>query len=232
MSKSFRQPFTLFTNEIPPFLVTNENTIFLIQDFHNYFSNVHEGIIFKISDELYLNEELEEYKNLLLIAKKNIISILKFIRKYNNIQTIYTSLGYFEGEKNSIFLETLGWNLLLKKNTLFETTLKPKKNDLIFSKGFWSSASNVTFVKYLKKRKISNVIISGNFLEYGILNTTFDLMNMGINTLIISDAVTSLTYQANTFIKGSITHGLTKLRSTGETIELINDLNTNNQVIL
>ena len=187
MSKSFRQPFTLFTNEIPPFLVTNENTIFLIQDFHNYFSNVHEGIIFKISDELYLNEELEEYKNLLLIAKKN---------------------------------------------TLFEKTLKPKKNDLIFSKGFWSSASNVTFVKYLKKRKISNVIISGNFLEYGILNTTFDLMNMGINTLIVSDAVTSLTYQANTFIKGSITHGLTKLRSTGETIELINDLNTNNQVIL
>ena len=114
MSKSFRQPFTLFTNEIPPFLVTNGNTIFLIQDFHNYFSNVHEGIIFKISDELYLNEELEEYKKLLLIAKKNIINILNFIRKYNNIQTIYTSLGYFEGEKKSIFLETLGWNLFLK----------------------------------------------------------------------------------------------------------------------
>ena len=73
---------------------------------------------------------------------------------------------------------------------------------------------------------------SGNFLEYGILNTTFDLMNMGINTLIVSDAVTSLTYQANTFIKGSITHGLTKLRSTGETLELINNINANNLVKL
>ena len=95
MSKSFRQPFTLFTNEIPPFLVTNENTIFLIQDFHNYFSNVHEGIIFKISDELYLNEELEEYKNLLLIAKKNIISILKFIRKYSFPPVLIIANIYF-----------------------------------------------------------------------------------------------------------------------------------------
>ena len=85
MSKSFRQPFTLFTNEIPSFLIKRKNTVLLIQDFHNYFSNTKEGVLFKISDELYLNQELEEYKKLLLITKKNIIEILKGVRNFNNI---------------------------------------------------------------------------------------------------------------------------------------------------
>jgi len=232
MSKSFRQPFTLFTNEIPPFLIKKKNTVLLIQDFHNYFSNTKEGVLFKISDELYLNQELEEYKKLLLITKKNIIEILKGVRNFNNINILYTCLGYFENEKLSIFLKTLGWNLLLEKENLFEKKIKPHQNDLIFSKGYWSALTNLSFVKSLKNNKIENVIICGNILEYGIINTTFDLMNMGIKTLIVSDAVTSLTYQANNFTKGSIAHGLIKLRSTGETLELINNINANNQVKL
>ena len=34
MSKSFRQPFTLFTKETTPLVITKKNTILLIQDFH------------------------------------------------------------------------------------------------------------------------------------------------------------------------------------------------------
>ncbi|CAN5740389.1 hypothetical protein BH23CHL2_BH23CHL2_30110 [soil metagenome] len=57
--------------------------------------------------------------------------------------------------------------------------------------------------------------------DYGIRDTCYQLTDLGIASLVASDAVVALTNAGQAHTSVNLAHGLTKLRSTAEILDLL-----------
>ena len=92
--------------------------------------------------------------------------------------------------------------------------------------------SNPDFAAYLRENDLANVVIMGTMLDFGITQTCLELGDRGIGSLIISDAVAALTRASQDYVSGNIAHGLTKLRTTGEVLELLQVVEREGSVLI
>jgi nicotinamidase-related amidase len=69
-------------------------------------------------------------------------------------------------------------------------------------------------------------------LDFGISQTCLDLSDRGISSLIISDAVAALTRVGQDYVSGNIAHGLIKLRTTSEVIDLLQVVEKEGSVLI
>ena len=73
----------------------------------------------------------------------------------------------------------------------------------------------------LEERDIASIIVCGTLFEFGIRQTCAELADIGIGTLVVSDGVVALTHTAAAATSGDIAHGLTKLRTGAELLDLL-----------
>ena len=66
-----------------------------------------------------------------------------------------------------------------------------------------------------------NLLVAGTMFDFGIRQTCYELADRGIGSLVVSDAVVPLTTAMQSPTAGSVAHGLTKLRTTAEVLDLL-----------
>jgi nicotinamidase-related amidase len=91
----------------------------------------------------------------------------------------------------------------------------------VFAKPGWGALANPAFARFLEQRGIENLVVTGAMFDFGIRQTCYELMDRGIGSLVVSDAVAPLTLAAHEHVAGNLAHGLVKLRSTAELLDLL-----------
>ncbi len=215
-----RHPLTLVTKETRPINLTASNTCLLLQDLHAPFADPENGWLARRVKEKVLSREFDDYFELLAIISQNIPKVLGAARDLG-MSVVFSSLGH--GDDNvSDFQQATGWSWDLNgENGSYPTAWEPREGEPILPKPGWSALSNPDFAAYLQENNIANVAVMGTMLDFGISQTCLDLSDRGVSSLIVSDAVAALTRPSQDYTTGNIAHGLIKLRTTSEVIDLL-----------
>ena len=215
-----RHPLTLVTRETRPITLTASNTCLLLQDLHAPFTDPENGWLARRVKEKVLSREFDDYFELLSIISQNIPKVLAAARGLG-MPVVFSSLGHDDGNVSD-FQQATGWSWdLNSENGGYPTAWEPDERELILPKPGWSAMSNPDFAAYLQENNIANVAVMGAMLDFGISQTCLDLSDRGISSLIIADAVAALTRPSQDYASGNIAHGLIKLRTTSEVIDLL-----------
>ena len=227
-----RHPLPLLTKETKPISISKTNTILLLQDLHAPFADVANGLLIKKAKTKVIMREFEEYVELVNQMTPNIPLMVNACREIG-IPVIYSCLGIKGKEKLSPLLEAFGWEWDLEGALgKFDPKWEPIDKEPVFVRGGWSAITNIEFLDLLDNAKIANVLVMGTMLEYGIRQTTVELGDRGISSLIISDGTAALTRFSQDFTSDSIAHGLIKLRSTGETLDILDRCKRESSVLI
>ena len=68
--------------------------------------------------------------------------------------------------------------------------------------------------------------------DFGIRQTCYELTDLGVSSLVASDAVVALTHAGQSHTSGNLAHGLTKLRSTAEILDLLKVMESDGYVLV
>jgi len=227
-----RHPLPLLTKESKPISISKTRTILLLQDLHAPFADVANGLLIKQARAKVIMREFEEYVELVNQMTPNIPLMLNACREIG-IPVIYSCLGIKGKEKLSPLLDAFGWEWNLQGPLgKFDPKWEPMDEEPVFVRGGWSALTNIEFVGLLDNAKIANVLVMGTLLEYGIRQTTIELGDKGISSLIISDGTAALTRFSQDFTSDSIAHGLIKLRSTGEILDILDRCKRESSVLV
>ena len=216
-----RHPLTLLTREVPAIELAPDQTCLLLQDLHKPFADAQGGWLASFARAKVLLREFDDYFDALDLVSPNIVKVLTQARKLG-LAVVYSSMGYLAPASPSPFQEATGWLWELSgENGQFPDAWSPRTDDVRFAKPGWGASGNPAFVAHLHERGVHNVIVMGTMLDFGIRQTCAELSDRGIQPLVVSDAVVALTGVGRSFTTGSMAHGMTKLRSTGELMDLL-----------
>ncbi len=227
-----RHPLTLIIKETRALTLTAENTCLLLQDLHSPFTDDTDGWLVNKVNQKVLMREFDDYFHLLRLIRPNIPRVLETARRMG-IRVAYSCLGHGTFESASLFQLATGldWDLTTPHGRHPEAW-RPLDNEPVYSKPGWSALANPNFVTFLATNKITNVIVMGSMLDFGLRQTCLDLSDRGIQSLIVSDASFGLTDAGHIFTADAVTHGLVKMRTTGELLLLLQTLANKGSVLI
>jgi nicotinamidase-related amidase len=215
-----RHPLTLLTREVPPLSLRPGATWLLVQDLHTPFADIDDGTLARMATDKVLRREFDEYTDALRLIGPNVESLVAAARDHG-LGVVYSCLGYERDRKPSSFQEATGWRWRLDEfETTFPAAWRPAPGDPVFAKPGWGALANPAFARFLEERGIENLLVTGSMFDFGIRQTCYELMDRGIGSLVVSDAVAPLTLAAHGHVAGNLAHGLVKLRSTAELLDL------------
>ena len=215
-----RHPLTLVTRESRPVTLTAETACLLLQDLHAPFADPEHGWLARRVKRKVLTTEFDEYFELLGVISENIPKVLGAARRLG-MAVVYASLGYRD-DNVSAFQRATGWQWDLKaEDGRYLPSWAPHEHELVLPKPGWSALSNPAFASYLAGSNLTNVVVMGAMLDFGISQTCLELSDRGVGSLVVSDAVAALTRAGQDYVSGNIAHGLIKLRTTGEVLDLL-----------
>lgn len=219
-----RHPLPLLTSEVKPIDLSSRRTLFLVQDLHRPFADMKSGWLARKADSKVLRREFDEYFEALELILPNISILLDRCRTIG-ISVAYSCLGYWKGETPSSWQRATGWQWCLDDpEGGFDPSVAPACGERTFEKPGWGALSNPDFARYLEEHKYQNLIVVGSMFDFGVRHTCYQLADLGIGSLVVSDGVASLTRVAYQATAGNIAHGMTKLRSTAELVDLLTQL--------
>lgn len=228
----FRHPLPALTREVRPLDMTRDNTCLLLQDVHAPFADPDDGWIARFARDKVLLREFDEYFDMVRLIANNILAVLVACRDAG-IPVIYTCLGHRLESRPSAFEEATGWRWDLDgPDGRFPPGLEPTDAEPVFAKPGWGALASEEFERYVRERSIRNVIIAGMMLDFGIRQTCYEFGDRGLGSLVISDAVASLTHDGQSYTSGNMAHGLTKLRTTGEFLDLLKELREQGKILV
>ena len=227
-----RHPLTLVIKETLPLNLTVDNTCLLLHDLHSPFTDADDGWLVNKVNQKVLMREFDDYFHLLNLIRPNIPRVLKAARNMN-IPVAYSCLGHFDDEPPSLFQQATGlaWNLDGPLGS-HPDEWQPGENEPVFSKPGWSACANPKFAAFLAENDVQNVIVMGAMLDFGVRQTCLDLSDHGIQSLIVGDAAFGLTDAGHIYTNDAVTHGLVKVRTTGELLLLLKPLQQNGSVLI
>ena len=227
-----RHPLTLVIKETLPLNLTVENTCVLLQDLHSPFTDVDDGWLVNKVNQKVLMREFDDYFHLFGLIRPNIPRVLQTARQMG-IRVAYSCLGYGRFESPSLFQRATGleWDLTTPLGRHPEAW-RPLDEEPVFSKPGWSALANANFTTYLARNNVQNVIIMGSMLDFGIRQTCLELSDRGIQSLIVGDASFGLTDAGHIYTNDAVTHGLVKIRNTGELLLLLKTLQEEGSVLI
>ena len=229
---SGRQPLTLLTREVRPLRLTRSNSCLLLHDVHAPFTDRTEGWLGRHAAAKVLLREFDEYFDALDLMLPNFARVLDACRKLG-LPVAYTCLGYRPPEAPSLFQTATGWTWNLNgRDGSFPVELQPGPGDAVFSKPGWGAPANHAFVGFLADRVITEVIMVGTFFDFGIQHSCYALGELGIGSLVVSDAAPALIKEGQGYTAHNIAHGLTKLRNTAELLDLLELLRQEGSVLI
>ncbi|MEM7129409.1 MAG: isochorismatase family protein [Chloroflexota bacterium] len=228
-----RHPLPLLTNEVPRIELTQEQSMVLLQDIHRPFADAQTGQLALHAQEKVLMREFDEYFQALELGAPNISRVLSTARELS-LHVAFSCLGCRPPMITpSAFQRAAGW--LWELDTVenaFSSDWRPLPNEPIFVKPGWGALATPQFVQHLEKMGISNVILLGTMFEFGIRQSAQALADLGIGVLVVSDGVVALTQAGEKQARGELAHGLIKLRTTAELLDLLERLLTEEAVLV
>jgi nicotinamidase-related amidase len=216
-----RHPLTLLTDEVPGIRLEPGRSCLILQDVHNPLADARDGWLARKAAEKVLSREFDEYFETLRLVAGN-FRVLAEACRAAGIAVTYVSLGLPLNGHPSAFqkatewiwdVDGLGWG--------FSDDWHPNTRDHIFVKQGWGALSSPAFRAFLSEHQIQSAIVAGTFYDFGIRQTCYELTDLGVSSLVASDAVVALTHAGQSHTSGNIAHGLTKLRSTAEILDLL-----------
>jgi nicotinamidase-related amidase len=227
-----RHPLPLLTREVAPVVLDVSSTVLLLHDLHAPFADPEQGWLARRARDKVLTREFEDYFEMLRLITPNIATIADAFRA-RGFPLIYSCLGHRRCEPPSRFQDAAGWRWDLDgPDGEFPDCWRPRDGEPVVSKPGWGALANPAFGAWLRERDIRSVVVTGTLLDFGIRQTCVELSDRGIGSLIVSDAVCSLTPDGHSHTSGSIAHGLTKLRSTAELLDLLAGLDERASVLV
>lgn len=214
-----RHPLTLLTREVRPLPLRPGATWLLVQDLHAPFASA-DGALAELAARKVVSREFDDYREALRLIAPNLERLVAAARAHD-VGVTFSCLGYETGEEPSAFQEATGWRWRLDgPDGAFPAAWRPAPGERVFAKPGWGALANPAFVRFLEEREVENLIIVGAMFDFGVRQTCYELMDRGLGSLIVSDAVAPLTVAAQEHVAGNLAHGLVKLRSTAEVLDL------------
>ena len=227
-----RHPLPLLTKEVPRLALHRGQTIILAQDLHAPFADWDAGWLATRARTKVLSREFDEYADALSLVRPNWQQVIAAART-QRINVLYSCLGYRPPHAPSAFQTATNWLWDLNGPAgQFPADLQPRSAEPVYAKPGWSALGNSEFCTYLAAQQVANVILLGIMLEFGLRQTALALADQGIGVLIVSDGVVPLTQAGGKQAAGELGHGLTKLRTTGELLALLDRLSTEETVFV
>ena len=227
-----RHPLPLLTNEVPRISLSKGQTLVLAQDLHTPFTDAEHGWLAQRARSKVLMREFDEYFQALALVTPNITRILAIVRSLS-LPVAYSCLGYRPPATPSTFQLAAGWTWALEDiDDTFPDEWLPRPTEPIFVKPGWSALAEPRFAEYITTSNIRSVILFGAMFEFGIRQSCLDLADRGIGVLVVSDGVVALTQAGEKQTRGELAHGLTKLRTTGELLDLLARLPAEGMVLV
>ncbi len=227
-----RHPLPLLTREVPPIQLDRSGTVLLLQDLHAAAADPDNGWLARRAHAKVLDREFDEYFDTLRLIAPNIGRLTATCRQLQ-IPVVFSCIGKIANEANAAFQNATGWTWdLAGPDGGFDDRWKPESDEPVFTKPGWGALANSAFKEYLVGRGTHSAIIAGAFLDFGIRQTAYELADLGIGCLVISDAVAGVTTAGEGQTIGNLAHGMTKVRSTAELLDLIAELDQRESVIV
>jgi nicotinamidase-related amidase len=227
-----RHPLPLITREVPALRLTRDHACLLLQDLHAPFADAPQGHLARRAREKVLTREFDEYFDALELIGPNISRVLARARELG-IAVVYSCLGYLPPAEPSALQKAMGWEWDLSgEDGRFPAAWQPREGEPLFAKPGWGALGSAGLEPYLRERGIDTVILVGTMFDFGLRQTAGELTDRGFGCLIVSDAIAALTQVGRTYIGGNVLHGMTKLRSTGELLQLLANLDAQNAVLV
>ncbi len=218
-----RTPLTLATPAIPPLCLCPHNTALLIQDMQYNLTHPQHGLG-RVSTERGVHRELAEYYRQLEAVVENIL-LLKDALAGRGMMVVYTCLAHALEQPPSPLQRALG---LLAPQGADEAQLQPRlaptRREPVFYKRGLNAFHDTELNTYLKEAGITNLMISGAINEFGIRASAGSAQDLGFAPLLISDGTASLTQAAQTRTLQELAYGMTKVRSAGEVLTYLTEM--------
>lgn len=216
-----RYPLPLLTRETRPLRLHAANTCLLLQDVHAPFVDTDQGWLAERAHAKVLDREFDEYFDSVRLILPQVGRLLE-VARHNGLSVAYACLGFQLPKGPSGFQLSTGWAWDLDgRDGRFAPALAPRVGEPIFAKPAWGALAAPGLVGFLADRRVENVILVGSLVEFGLRQTCYELMDLGIGTLVVADAVSALTEAGRASAVGSMAHGLVKVRSYAETADLL-----------
>ena len=227
-----RHPLPLLTNEVPRIALSRAQTLVLLQDLHKPFTDIEDGWLAQRARSKVLMREFDKYFDALALVTPNINRVLASVRALT-LPVAYSCLGYRPPTITpSAFQCATGWLWELDRvEGAFPPDWRPRPTEPIFVKPGWSALATPHFAQHLEKNNIRNVML-GTMFEFGIRQSCMELADRGFGVLVVSDGVVALTQAGEKQTRGELAHGLTKLRTTGELLDLLARLREEETVLV
>jgi nicotinamidase-related amidase len=215
-----RHPLTLLTREVRPLSLRPGATWLLMQDLHAPFADLDHGALARMAAHKVVAREFDEHADALRLISPNVERLVAAARGHG-LGVVYSCLGYEGGDEPSAFQQATGWCWRLDgPDGTVPAAWCPAPGESVFSKPGWGALANPAFARFLEEREVENLLVVGAMLDFGIRQTCYELMDRGLGSLVVSDAVAPLTLAAQGHVVGNLAHGLVKLRSTAEVLDL------------
>lgn len=215
-----RHPLTLLTREVRPLTLQPGQTWLLVQDLHTPFGDLESGALATAAARKVVSREFDEYTETLRLVAANVSRVIEEARRHR-LGVAYSCLGHRPEEDPSAFQEATGWQWPVPGAKEFPAAWRPRPEEPVFTKPGWGALADPAFVAFLEREGVANLVVIGAMLDFGIRQTCYELADRGFGCLVISDAVVPLTLAAQAHTTGNLAHGLTKLRSTAELVDLL-----------
>jgi pentatricopeptide repeat protein len=226
-----RHPLTLLAREVRPLALRPGATWLLVQDLHAPFADLEQGALARLAADKALSREFDEYTETLGVIGRNVERLVAAAREHD-LGVVYSCLGHDDGEP-SAFQEATGWRWRLDgPDGVFPAAWRPAPGDPVFAKPGWGALANPAFARFLVEREVENLLVVGAMFDFGIRQTCYELMDRGLGSLVVSDAVAPLTLAAQGHVSGNLAHGLVKLRSTAEVLDLFEVMRREGMVLV
>jgi nicotinamidase-related amidase len=227
-----RNPLPLLTREVPPLSLRPGETWLLAQDMHAPFADLENGALARQARAKVVSREFDEYSDGLRLIGPNVAALVAAARE-SGLGVVFCCLGHEEDDQPSAFQVATGWCWRLDgPDGAFPAAWRPREGEPIFAKPGWGALANPAFVAFLEENGIRNVLVVGAMLDFGIRQTCYELMDRGIGALVVSDAVAPLTFAAQGHVAGNLAHGMTKLRSTAELLDLLSVMRRDGEALV
>lgn len=227
-----RHPLTLLTNEVPPIDLHPERSCLLLQDVHRPLADPDDGWLARKAREKVLAREFDEYFDMLRLVSLNFTRLQNVCRE-SQIPVVFSCLGYEEATGPSAFQVATGWTWAVDGDDWgFPDAWTPGSSDVVIARPGWGALSSSRLHAFLGERRIDSVIVAGTLYDYGIQQTCYELTAVGVSSLVASDAVVATTHAAQSHTSGNLAHGLTKLRSTAEILDLLEVMSNEGHVLV
>jgi nicotinamidase-related amidase len=227
-----RHPLPLLTDEVRPLTLRPGATWLLVQDLHAPFADIEHGALATMAARKVVGREFDEYSEALRLIGANVETLVTAARDHG-LSVVFSCLGHESGETPSAFQEATGWCWDLDgADGVFPAGWRPTEGERVFAKPGWGALANPAFVRFLDERNVENLLVVGAMFDFGIRQTCYELMDRGLGSLVVSDAVAPLTLAAQGHVFGNLGHGLVKLRSTAEVLDLFDVMQREGTVLV